>query len=948
MILHSQSDAMTSVRRVRRIVLLSLLFTFLAIVMVRALSLRSHYEDALQTGRQRTQNLASLVADHFLRTVDTIDGTLIRVGQAASSASDNASILQLSGVLEQSLLSLRGVGSLSIVNEQGRIAHSTFYRIVGENRANTPLFQRLQNDLEIEVAADTPVVGRLTGDILVPLGRRITSLDGSFKGAVIATLELERLRDFYRSLEIGKSGIIWIVRPDGQLLFRHPQANLSVLPPDHPLLELPAVHTANAVHVGPLEAGGLLYLTAIRQARVPAVRVAVSISREELLQPWWLEVWRSLIIIFVTGGALGMAAYQISRQVRERLLATEDYLIRNQQFRDILDHAPVQITVKNTDGKITLANRTFLQRVNRNAETIIGSKLAQLLAPEYAAQLTAMDNEVLEKKTVIQRELNSPEPRTYLSTKFPLFNAKGEIDAVAAISHDITDTKATKTINLRIFEKSLDLILVTDSKGTLIRISPSVYAILGYTPEELVGRNAIEFIHADDLDAAREEMRLARRGQVTRNFESSYLHKDGQIVRLIWAGMWVAEENQHFFIGHDMTERIKLEQELRQSQKMEAIGQLTGGLAHDYNNLLTVILGNAELLVESLADRPALLPLAQATVDAADRSAVLTQRLLAFGRRQALDAKTTDLNQLVSGMMDLVRMTVGEQIDIDLALGDEPWIVKVDRSQLETAVLNLVVNARDAMQKTGTLRIETGKASFDDDAASISPEIKTGNFMMLAVSDNGGGMSPETLSRVFEPFFTTKDTGKGTGLGLSMVYGFVKQSGGHISIYSEPGIGTAVKLYFPPVDRVAAEHLTAAHAKDELLTGTESVLLVEDESSVRINTERQLALLGYKVIATASGNEALELYENGFRPDLLLTDVIMAGGMNGRELAERLTKLSPKTRVLFMSGYPAGVLANAGNAIPEGTHFLGKPFRRSQLARAVRETLDENSALISA
>lgn len=948
MILHSQNDAMTSVRRVRRIVLLSLLFTFLAIVMVRALSLQSHYEDALETGRQRAQNLASLVSDHFLRTVDTIDGALIRVGQAASAYPDNDPALQLNGILEQSLLSLKGVGSLTVLNAKGVVTHSTFHQIVGENLGDKPILQRLQQDVEIEIAADTPVVGRLTGEILVPLGRRITTLDGSFRGVVIATLELERLRDFYRSLEVGKSGIIWILRPDGQLLFRHPQADLGLLPPDHPLLQLPAVYTANAVHIGPLEAQGASYLTAIRQARVPALRVAVSISKDELLQPWWFELWRSLIIIFVTGGALGLAAYQISRQVRERLIATEDYLIKNQQFRDILDHAPVTISVKDSEGKITLANRAFLQRVNRTADTIVGAKLEELLAPEYAAQLIALDKEVFEKKTVIQRELNSPEPRNYLSTKFPLFNAKGEIDAVATISHDITDTKAAKTINLRIFEKSLDLILVTDSKGTLIRISPSVYAILGYKPEELVGRNAVEFIHADDLEATREEMRLARRGLVSRNFESRYLHKDGQIVRLTWTGMWVAEENQHFFIGHDMTERVKLEQELRQSQKMEAIGQLTGGLAHDYNNLLTVILGNAELLAESLTDRPALLPLAQATVDAADRSAVLTQRLLAFGRRQALDAKATDLNQLVTGMMDLVRMTVGEQIDIDLALGDEPWIVKVDRGQLETAVLNLVVNARDAMQKTGTLRIETGKASFDDEAASISPEIKTGNFMMLAVSDNGAGMSPETLSRVFEPFFTTKDTGKGTGLGLSMVYGFVKQSGGHISIYSEQGIGTSVKLYFPPVDREAAEHLAVANAKDELLTGTESVLLVEDEPSVRINTERQLVLLGYKVIAAASGNEALQLYENGFRPDLLLTDVIMAGGMNGRELAERLTRLSPETRVLFMSGYTAGVLANVGNGIPEGTHFLGKPFRRSQLARAVRETLEENAALISA
>jgi PAS domain S-box-containing protein len=530
--LNSLDDALVSIYRVRRIILLSLLFTFLAIALVRGLSLWSHYDNTLQTGRQRAQNLASLVADHFSRTVDTVDGALIRVSQAASATSNNASALQLNGVLEQTLLSVRGVGSLSIMNENGVVTHSTLYQIVGESRADHLLFENLKKDIESEVVADKPALGRLSGHVIIPLGRRITSLDGSFKGAVVATLELEGLREFYRSLETGKSGIIWILRPDGQLLFRDPQANLGVLPPEHPLLELPAVFTANAVHAGPLEADGPTYLTAIRQARVPPVRVAVSISRDELLAPWWREVWLSILIVLATGCALGLAAFQISRQVRERLTATENYLTKNRQFRDILDHAPVTITVKGRDGRITLANRAFQERVNRNAETVIGAQLHELLAPEYADQLAALDDEVLRGKKVIQRELESPEPRTYLSTKFPLFNAKGDVDAVGSISHDITETKAAKTINLRIFEKSLDLILVTDSKGTLVRVSPSISAILGYKPEEVEGRNAVEFIHADDLEATREEMRLARRGLVTRNFESRYIHKDGHIVLL--------------------------------------------------------------------------------------------------------------------------------------------------------------------------------------------------------------------------------------------------------------------------------------------------------------------------------------------------------------------------------------------------------------------------------
>jgi CheY-like chemotaxis protein len=377
---------------------------------------------------------------------------------------------------------------------------------------------------------------------------------------------------------------------------------------------------------------------------------------------------------------------------------------------------------------------------------------------------------------------------------------------------------------------------------------------------------------------------------------------------------------------------------------MEALGQLTGGLAHDYNNLLTVILGNAELLTESLQNQPGLLSLAQATVDAADRSAILTQRLLAFGRRQDLNAVPTDINELVNGMSDLIRVTVGDQFKIELALCDDPWTLKVDRSQLETAVLNLIVNARDAMRGSGTLRIETAKASFDEAAASVSPDLRVGNFMVLNIADTGDGMKPETIARVFEPFFTTKELGKGTGLGLSMVYGFVKQSGGHITIYSEPGVGTAVKLYFPPVDREAIEYVPVEELDNNLPTGTESVLLVEDDRLVRENTERQLVSLGYKVVTAGTGNEALEHFNGGFRPVLLLTDVIMTGGMNGRELASRLSKLDASLRVLFMSGYTSGVLADSSGIILEGTHFLGKPFRRAQLAKAVRETLD--SALV--
>jgi PAS domain S-box-containing protein len=950
MISQVAAGADQSAVRIRRTLMLALAFTFFAIVAVRSLSLWSHYNENMESGRERAQNLALMIGDHFVRSIESIDGNLIQISNYVSRMRSVPGFTDdLTPLLEQSLSALRGVGSISVVDEHGKVTHSTVSQIVGANRKDRFAFERMQSDPNIQFVADIPFRGLASKQLLIPLARRIDSADRTFRGIVVATLEPERLREFYRAVEIGKKGVIWLLHPEGYVLLRQPSGKEvgDRLPADHPLLSQAAPRDGRGAAAIRLTMNGGDYITAVQQYTNLGVRVAVSVSEEELLKDWWRDVRNSLIIIFCTGFALAFAAFQISRQIKERQAETEKYVTASRQFQEILDHAPATITVKDRDGHIILANREFQRRTQKTLPQMKGLRLSDILPERYASELSAIDAEVLRTGSVVQRELISPEPRNYLAIKFPLFDSAGEVTAVGSISQDITDAKAAQTINLRIFEKSLDLILVTDSKGQLIRISPSVFAILGYRPEEVEGRNAVEFIHPDDLEPTREEMRLARRGLVSRDFHSRYVHKDGHTVGLSWTGMWVEEEKQHFFIGHDLSERTKLEQKLRQSQKMEAIGQLTGGLAHDYNNLLTVILGNAELLTESLQDQPALLPLAQATVDAADRSAVLTQRLLAFGRRQALDARPTDLNQLLAGMMDLVRVTAGEQIQIDLLLGTDPWTVKVDRGQLETAMLNLVANARDAMQKAGTLRIETGRASFDEEAASISPEIRAGNFTMLAVSDTGSGMSPETLSRVFEPFFTTKETGKGTGLGLSMVYGFVKQSGGHISIYSEPGVGTSVKLYFPPVDIEAAHEVEQESTCDELPSGSESVLLVEDEPLVRANTERQLVLLGYNVVTASNGREAVALFENGFRPNLLLSDVIMAGGMNGRELAERLREQYPALRVLYMSGYTSGVLADGDGGIPEGVNFIGKPFRRSQLARAVREALDSKAPVFA-
>ncbi len=389
----------------------------------------------------------------------------------------------------------------------------------------------------------------------------------------------------------------------------------------------------------------------------------------------------------------------------------------------------------------------------------------------------------------------------------------------------------------------------------------------------------------------------------------------------------------------DITEQRELETRLRQSQRLHAVGQLTGGVAHDFNNLLTVMIGNAEMLVDGLpADSP-LRRLAQTTLEAADRGASLTSRLLAFARKQALEPHAVAVDDLLSGMDDLLHRALGEKIEIERVGETSLWTAFVDPSQLETAVLNLCINARDAMPEGGHLTIETANVALDDAYARAHDEVTPGDYVMVAVSDTGEGMTPEVAARVFEPFFTTKDVGKGSGLGLSMVHGFLKQSGGHVKVYSEPRHGTTIKLYLPRASGEAESARAAAEAPVE--GGKEKILLVEDDAGVLAYAAAQLADLGYAVVAVKNGAQALDAIKASPDFDLLFTDVVMPA-MNGTQLAVEARKLMPGLRVLFTSGYTENAIVHHGR-LDAGVKLLNKPYRRHDLATKVRQALDAQS-----
>lgn len=390
----------------------------------------------------------------------------------------------------------------------------------------------------------------------------------------------------------------------------------------------------------------------------------------------------------------------------------------------------------------------------------------------------------------------------------------------------------------------------------------------------------------------------------------------------------------------EVTDLVVREEQLRQAQKMEAVGQLTGGIAHDFNNILAVVLGNLDLLTDHLDELPESSKLAFKAVRAAERGALLTQRLLAFSRKQPLMPTPTNVNSLVSGIEELLRGALGEQNELEFVRAAGLWRCEVDPSQVESAVLNLVINARDAMSGGGKLTIETANAHIDDEYAAAQVELTPGQYVMLAVTDTGCGMAPGVKARIFEPFFTTKEVGQGSGLGLSMVYGFVKQSGGHISVYSEEGEGTTIKIYLPRATTQDEQDAVKLYSSEDPVGRGQRVLVVEDEELVRELARDLLRELGYEVVTAAAGPAALEIIESGEAFDLLLSDAVLPGGMNGQELAEAVRQRRPEIRVLYMSGYTENAIIHHGR-LDRDAVLLQKPFRKKDLALKIREALTQ-------
>jgi PAS domain S-box-containing protein len=789
-------------------------------------------------------------------------------------------------------------------------------------------------------------------------------------------------------------------------------------------------------------------------------------------------------------GVLARAFARMIEESTEKTLALEREVAEHRRTEAARDHhaererlfsAAVEssndvIITMSLDGTITGWNAAAERLYGYTAEEAVGKNINLIIPAERQSEVEDTLRRIgwgekIEHNETIRRRKDGSLVEVSLSIS-PIKAPSGATIGISKVARDITETNRTRLAlrqqteeRRRIFETSQDLILVMNSRGFLVQISPSCQTILGYRPDEMIGRSGEDFIHPDDLEMSREDMRAARRGEHTRISDTRVFHKDGHAVPLSWLGTWSEPVKRFFFVGRDMTETLRVQQTLRESEqlargiietaldafiqmdesgritdwnsqaekifgwprsdaigrklveivvperhraahlaglerflltgkgrilgqrleiealrrdgeefkvelsitelkrrdgvvfngflrdltdkiaaedrirhaeKMEAIGQLTGGIAHDFNNILTVITGTIEILAEAVADKPPLSAITRMIDDAASRGAELTQHLLAFARKQPLQPREVDINTLIVDTAKLLRPTLGEQIEIESVFDEDTCVASVDPNQLTTAVLNLALNARDAMPRGGKLILETGFAVLDDAYASRN-DVRPGRYAMIAVSDTGVGIAADMLDKVFDPFFTSKGPGKGTGLGLSMVYGFVKQSAGHIKIYSEEGHGTTIKMYLPPGTGapIATEQIVPA-----LQGGNETILVVEDDKLVREYVLTQLHSLGYITLDAANAAEALTLVEAGNRFDLLFTDIIMPGAMNGRQLADEVEKRRPGSKVLYTSGYTENAIIHHGR-LDTGVLLLAKPYRKSDLAGMIRKALGD-------
>jgi PAS domain S-box-containing protein len=841
------------------------------------------------------------------------------------------------------------LNTLMLVDPGGKLVGSSrIWPMPDISDIDREYFRALTADDSLNLFLGEPARSRLTGAWTIHLARRFVGPKGEFIGIVVGIMELRHFEQFFRSILIGNDVAIALFRSDGILLARDPHIEAAIGKSGQGTLFQDSWSSADGEDL----------LTSLQALTHYPVVASVSTTDSAALAQWLHE---AKIIV----GAVGLAASSIGafilfivhkltqgiRRSGERLRG------QKLQLDTALDNMSQGLLLCDREDRVVLCNRRYMEIYGVPADMVArGCTRRELIAHHFATGLLAGDPEqhmaaVLEKAgltTPYTREVDTAGGRTIAVISSPM-----EGGLRVSTHEDVTDRRRaeqerdrSRDFLDRVIENIPVAVFVKDARSLrYVLINRAGEKLWGVPREQLVGKTPHEIFDTETADTIIKHDREMQQTCQALHVPEHSVNTPRNGVRLVTSDrICVRDQNGEvqYLIGvtEDVTERKGVEEQLRQAQKMEAVGNLTGGVAHDFNNLLTIIIGNLDLLQQDVAGNQEAEQKIETILQASERGTDMTRLMLAFSRRQPLQPKSVDVNRLIRGTTRLLNRTLGENIAIALRPGPDVEPALVDESQLETALLNIAINARDAMPEGGTLSIATRNAELDADYVAHHPGVAPGAYVQIEIADTGVGMPPGVAARVFEPFFTTKAAGKGTGLGLSMVYGFMKQSSGHICVYSEVGQGTVFKLFLPfaqPADSRAQVSVRVAE-QPARHSGNAVILAVDDNPDVRATVVMQLQGLGYRVREADSAYAALEILDGMDRIDLLFTDMIMPGGLNGKELATKARSRRPDLKVLFTSGFP-GQSSGLETRFDDGDVLLSKPYRKHDLAKAVAEVL---------
>jgi PAS domain S-box-containing protein len=904
---------------------------------------------------------AQLTEEQTTRTLQSVDQTL-EIAEARIAAADragSASQASIQAVFAAILADHPFLAGMWVLDGQGRSIYNSAAGLVGSDFSTRDYFLYQKEHRGPDFHLGVPVVSQKNGGWIIPASRAWRRPDGEIDRIVVAALDPLYFDHVWTVNELTEERATALWRNDGAALIRSPfdahtiGASLS----DGPVM----THINSGIGMGTLQTVSLIdgqdRLVAYRRlATYPTLGLSVTQSMNRVLAGWLRIAW-----IMISGWAIAMLAlaglaFSLARQWGRRHAMEHSY-------RTLFDASPFPMLVADPEtSRFWAVNQASVEQYGWSREELLEMTIYDLHLPEDSARATSLrERQYVPGDTRLVQGLRdrTKDGRVIdVEASVRLIDFEGRV-ALLAVVQNVTARKAAEkrlaqveSLYQMLFKASPHPMAALDGETwRFLAVSDSALEQYGWSREELLGMSPDDLYSPEDrrkIIAWRQGLHLN-----TSNSIGGIRHrrKDGTFfdVELIMRAITIDGRPGFLAAIEDVTarlagERARLiaEDQQRQGQKMETVGQLTGGIAHDFNNILMVILANTDELLEDGS-------LSAETKDrlghidtAVQRASTLTRQLLAFSRKQPLKPQQTDLNDLVTETGTLLQRALGAQIEIESILSDDLCVANIDRSQMQTALVNLSLNARDAMPRGGKLLIETYTAIVDESYVALHPDAVEGTYAVIAVTDTGDGIAPKTLAKVFEPFFTTKEVGKGTGLGLSMVYGFIKQSNGHVRIYSEVDHGTSVKLYLPCSGKTAEMALSRDNAP--ISRGSERVLVVEDEAQVRASVLQQLRSLGYTASDAADGSAGLAACEAAPQPyDLLLTDVVMPGLLNGKALANEVARRWPQTKIVFMSGFTE-ISSMRHNRLEEGSVLLSKPFRKRDLARVVRLALDGTPA----